>query len=284
MSWDVSALGRLKIAAAAGALAALLAACSTTSTTTGSNGQQTTVAAPGESRDRLTASDEPDSAKRARVRLELASAYFGRGQMTTALDEVKLAIAADPTLVAAHNLRGLIYANLGDDKLAEESFLHALQLNARDADTMQNYGWYLCQRQRYADADGMFRQALAVPQYRDVPRTLLTEGVCQARAGEWTQAEGTLIRSYELDPANPATAVNLAEVLYHRGEYERARFYVRRVNGNADIANAQTLWLAARIEQRLGNRQGAQDFGTQLRNRFPQSPEATAFEQGKFNE
>jgi type IV pilus assembly protein PilF len=216
--------------------------------------------------------------------MELAGAYFGRGQMTTALDEVKMAIAANPNMAAAFNLRGLIYSNLGDDNLAEESFRHALQLDARDADTMQNFGWFLCQRQRYPEADSMFRQALAVPQYRDTPRTLLTQGVCQARAGEWTQAEGTLIRSYELDPGNAAVAVNLSEVLYHRGEYERARFYVRRVNGNPDIVNAQTLWLAARIEQRLGNRQGVQEFGTQLRNRFPQSREAVAFDQGKFDE
>ena len=84
--------------------------------------------------------------------------------------------------------------------------------------------------------------------------------------------------------SNPATAVNLTEVLYRRGELERARFYIRRVNSSADIVNAQTLWLAARIEHKLGNRQGAQEFGTQLRNRFPQSREAVAFDQGRFDE
>jgi hypothetical protein len=51
--------------------------------------------------------------------------------------------------------------------------------------------------------------------------------VCQARAGLWAQAERTLSRSFELDPANPVTAFNLAEVLLRRGELERARFYVR---------------------------------------------------------
>jgi type IV pilus assembly protein PilF len=75
----------------------------------------------GDSKDRITASDESDASKRATVRMELAAAYFGRGQMTTALDQVKLAIQADPTSSEAYNLRGLIYANLGDDKLAEES-------------------------------------------------------------------------------------------------------------------------------------------------------------------
>ena len=238
----------------------------------------------GDSKDRVTQSDEPDSSKRARVRMELAGLYFGRGQMNTALDEVKLAIQADPNFGAAYNLRGLIYASLGDDRLAEESFRRALQLNPRDADTMQNFGWYLCQQKRYTEANAMFVQALAVPLYRDSPRTLLTQGACQARAGQWAEAERTLQRSFELDSANPTTAYNLSEVLFRQGQYERARFYIRRVNGVPDLVNAQTLWLATRIEHRLGNRQGEQEFGKQLRDRFPQSREAAAYEEGRFNE
>ena len=234
--------------------------------------------------DRITASDEPEGQKRARARMDLASAYFSRGQMTTALDQVKLAIAADPLYGEAFNLRGLIYANLGDQALAEESFKRALQLNARDADTMHNYGWYLCQQQRYGEANALFVQALAVPQYRDSPRTLLAQGVCQAHAGQLADAEASLARAYELDPSSPFTATNLSEVLYRRGEFERARFYVRRVNAQPDVANAQTLWLAARIEVKLGNRQGAAEFGTQLRNRFPQSREAAAYARGAFDE
>lgn len=241
-------------------------------------------AAANETKDRITASDEPEASKRARVRLDLASAYFSRGQMTVALDEVKLAIAADPTVAAAFNLRGLIYASLGDERLAEESFRRALQLDARDADSMQNYAWYLCQQKRFGEADQMFEQALAVPQYRDSLRTLLAQGVCLARGGQWTKAERSLQRAYELDPANPSTMVNLAEVLYRRGENERARFFIRRVNGAADVSNAQTLWLAARIEQRLGNVQGVEELGNQLRSRFPQSREAAAFDRSQFDD
>ncbi|HEX7439824.1 MAG TPA: type IV pilus biogenesis/stability protein PilW [Caldimonas sp.] len=257
--------------------AALLAACA------GGRGAPT-VPAAAEMKDRITASDEPDAARRGRARMELASAYFERGQMTTALDQIKLAILADPTSSEAFDLRGLIYANLGDHALAEESFRHALQINPRDADAMQNFGSYLCQQRRYPEADALFNQALAVPQYRDSPRTLLTQGVCQAFAGQLAESEATLSRSYELDPANPATAVNLSEVLYRRGEYERARFYIRRVNVLPDVSSAQTLWLAARIENRLGNRQGVQEFGSQLRNRFPTSPEASSFLRGAFDE
>jgi type IV pilus assembly protein PilF len=256
------------------AAAALLSACQTA----------TTMLPPNESRDRITASDEAEPQKRARARMELASAYFGRGQMTTALDQVKLALAADPLYGDAYNLRGLIYANLGDAVLAEESFKRALQLNVRDADTMHNYGWFLCQQRRYQDSNAMFGQALALPQYRGTARTMLAQGVCQAHAGQLAEAEASLTRAHELDPTSPFTATNLAEVLYRRGEFERARFYVRRVNALAEVSNAQTLWLAARIEMKLGNQQGASEFGSQLRRRFPDSREASAFARAAFDE
>ncbi len=239
---------------------------------------------PDGSPDRITASDESDASKRSRVRLELASAYFGRGQMEFALDQVKMAIQADPTQAEAFNLRGLIYASLGDDRLAEESFRRALQLNPRDADTMQNFGWYLCQRKRFDEAHSQFDQALAVPRYRDGARTHLTQGICYSQAGQLEQAERSLMRSNELDPANPNAAFTLAEVLYRRKEYERARFYVRKVNSTSDVATAQSLWLAVRIENRLGQLRQRQELGQQLRRRFPESREAAALERGNYDD
>ena len=127
-------------------------------------------------RDHVTQSDETDASRRARVRLELAGAYFGRGQMTTALDEVKKSIAADPNVSAAFNLRGLIYGSLGDHRLAEESFRQALRIDPRDADSMQNFGWYLCQQARFGEAHALFLQALAIPQYQDTMSDELEDG------------------------------------------------------------------------------------------------------------
>jgi type IV pilus assembly protein PilF len=266
---------RLRPLAAAALLALLLAGCA---------GGPAGVDASPAGKDIVTASDESDGARRARVRMELATAYFGRGQMTTALDQVKLAIAADPTSSEAFNLRGLIYANLGDDRLAEESFRHALELNPRDADAMHNFGYYLCQKKRYPEADAMYERALAVPQYREQARTLLAQGVCNAQAGRLDAAEAALQRAHDADPANPFTAMNLADVLYRRGEYERARFYVRRVNAQPAQVGPQTLWLAARIENRLGNRRGAQELGDQLVARYPNSREAASYQRGSFDD
>lgn len=261
------------------ATALLLHGCTTTTRTSTSP-----IAPPDPRKDRVTASDEPDADRRARVRLELAAAYFERGQLATALDEVKLALAANPLLGPAFNLRGLIYASLGEHGFAEESFRRALQLDARDADSMQNYGWYLCQLRRYDEAQQQFARALAMPQYANSARTLLTQGICWARQKRLEPAEASLRRALQLEPNNPSIAVNLADVLYQRGAYEGARGLMRPLNANPDVSNAQTLWLATRIERRLGNAQGTQALAKQLRDRFPYAPETAALDQGQFDE
>jgi type IV pilus assembly protein PilF len=235
-------------------------------------------------RERTTASDESDVQRRARIRMELAANYFAQGQMTTALDEVKQALAAIPDLVEAYNLRGLIYAALNDDRVAEESFRRALQINGQDGDSLHNFGFFLCERKRYAEADELFARAIVAPGYRSVSRTLLLQGVCQARSGNLVLAEKTLTRAYEVDAGNPAIGMNLADVLYRRGEYERARFYVRRVNTTPEFRNSESLWLAARIERRLGNDSGVRDLAAQLRDRYPGSREAEALERGRFDD
>jgi len=233
---------------------------------------------------RSTANDAGDPQRRAQVRMELAGLYLGRGQLDTALDEVRQALEARPDLAEAHGLRALILASMGDAAAADQSFRRAIQLAPGDGGALHNRAWFLCQQRRFAESEAQFEAALALPQYRDSVRTLLALGVCQARAGRMPQAERSLTRSYELDPANPVTAFNLSEVLLQRGELERARFLVRRVNGVVEQVSAQSLWLAARIEKRLGNADAVQDIGAQLRQRFPQAPETQRYERGSFDD
>jgi type IV pilus assembly protein PilF len=78
--------------------------------------------------------------------------------------------------------------------------------------------------------------------------------------------------------------VNLAEVLHRLGQNARAQTTIRRVNAQPEVANAQTLWLAARIERALGNIGAANEFGAQLRSKYPDAPETELFAQGRFGD
>lgn len=252
--------------------AVLLCACAGTGT------------APPAEREIRTDSDQTDADRRAGIRLELAQGYFSRGQFGTALDELKLALQAKPDMREAVNLRGLIYGAMGETQLAEEAFRRALVVYPNDPDTMHNYGWFMCQQQRWQTADAMFDQALAQPTYRAPARTLLAKGVCEARAGRMLVAEKTLARAFELDPGSPAVAMNLSEVLYRNHQLERALFYVRRVNAQSEQVNAQSLWLQLRVERKLGNVAQVDDLGIQLRRKYPQAPETQALDLGRYDD
>lgn len=233
--------------------------------------------------DLVTESDEPESRKRARLRLELASGYFEQGKTNVALDELKQALIADPTYVDAYNLRGLVYMRLNDLSLAEDSFRRALAINPRDAGVAHNYGWFLCQQARFPESFRLFGQAIANPTYPGQAKSLMTQGMCQVRAGQRAEAEQSLTKSYELDAGNPITAYNLSLLLLERGELVRSQFYIRRLN-NSDLANAETLWLGIKVEQKLNNQQVIQQLASQLQKRFGQSREAAAYERGAFND
>lgn len=231
----------------------------------------------------MTASDEPEARKRARIRLELAVGYFEQGQTTIALDELKQSISADPNYAQAYSLRGLIYMRLSDFQIAEDSFKRALSLSPRDSNIMHNLGWLMCQQGRYQESQQLFSQALSNRQYGERAKTLLMQGLCQVRAGLLADAELSLLKSYEFDAGNPITAYNLATLLFQRGDFVRAQFYVRRLN-NSELANAESLWLGVKVERRMNNSDAQEQLAEQLLKRFPQSREAASYQKGIFNE
>ena len=248
-----------------------------------SSGPATTAATNANKADFITDSDETDARKRARIRLELAVGYFEQGKTTTALDELKQSINADPTLFEAYNLRGLVYMRLNDVGLAEESFRRALTINPRASNVQHNYGWLLCQQSRVQEAVQMFNAAIADPTYGDRAKTWMTQGLCQMKIGKVAEAEASLAHSYELDAGNPITGYNLALLLYQRSEFIRAQFYVRRLN-NSELANAESLWLGIKVERRLDNRDAVSQLASQLKKRFPLAKETALFDRGAFNE
>ena len=247
------------------------------------SGSTASVNASSNKADFITASDETDARKLARIRLELAVGYFEQGKTTTALDELKQSIIADPSLFEAYNLRGLIYMRLNDAGLAEESFRRALVINPRASTVQHNYGWLLCQQSRVPEAVQMFATALADPNYGDRAKTWMTQGLCQMKIGKNADAEVSLGHSYELDAGNPITGYNLAVLFFNRGEFVRAQFYVRRIN-NSELANAESLWLGIKVESRMNNREAMSQLASQLKKRFPQSKELGLYEKGAFNE
>jgi type IV pilus assembly protein PilF len=225
---------------------------------------------------------DSDERKRARIRVELAAGYYQNGQVAVALDELKLALEADPSYQDAYNMLGLVYMELGEHRMADESFLKALRLAPNDSEVNNNYGWYLCQRGREAQSIPYFLAALKNPLYATPGKPLTNAGICALRIKDLAAAESYLVRAFEMDPGSPVTLYNLGQLFLQKKEYERAKFYVGRLN-TAYEPTAQTLWLAIRVAQKMGDRATFLQLSDQLRRRFPGSAEMGSLERGAYD-
>jgi type IV pilus assembly protein PilF len=133
---------------------------------------------------------EPDSTRqRAIRRLSLASAYYEQNQNEVAQQEVRAALQIDPYYAEAYGLLGLIHQRTNAPVLAQQSFEQALQLASRApvraselASIQHNYGWFLCEQNRFTDAQVQFDRALSQPGYAHADKTNHAIAFCNSRA------------------------------------------------------------------------------------------------------
>jgi type IV pilus assembly protein PilF len=261
----------MRAAAAAIAVLALAACTSITTTRSTDSGFQPQM--------KTTNVDSNSARERARIHTELAAGYYEYGNMAIALEEVREALKAQSDYGPAHNVAGLVYAELKQDKLAHESFQQALRIDPLDSDANNNYGRFLCERKRVDEAIRYFTAALRNPLYRTPERSYVNAGVCLRRRGDLAQAEDYFLKALTLQAAQPQALYQLADMAYSRRAYPQAKQYLMRLE-RVSPANPELLWLAVRIERKLGDQLAAASYGTQLTRNFPQSKEAMALQAG----
>jgi len=225
---------------------------------------------------------EPSAPRnRARIHTELATLYYARGNMGVALEELRTAVAADPSYATTHGVFGLVYKELRENTLAEESFRRALGYAPGDPDINHNFGWFLCQIGRESEAKPYFRRALDNPLYATPARTFAAAGICALRTDDLAAAEDNLQRALRIEPNLPIALLQSAQLRYRQGRYDEARRLLVR-HASVTQPSAESLWLALRVERRLGARAAEQSYAIQLRRRFPNSTELQQLQRGNY--
>ncbi|MBK5104516.1 MAG: type IV pilus biogenesis/stability protein PilW [Burkholderiales bacterium] len=222
-----------------------------------------------------------DPRNRARIHTELASAYFERGNMGVALEELRIAISADPTYAPAYSVLGLVHMDLRENDVAQQNFAKALALSPNDPDINNNYGWFLCRTGREEKSIAYFLAALKNPLYNTPARSYVNAGLCSINLNDGRDAINFFERALRSEPDNPLALLNLASLQYKRGQLEAARKSISRFNKVAE-PTAESLWLALRIERKLGDKAAENALAVQLRRRYPGSPEYQNLLKGQF--
>jgi type IV pilus assembly protein PilF len=219
---------------------------------------------------------QADARTRADLHTQLGAGYYELRNFAVALEELNEALRADPNHGPAYNMLGLVYMELREDAAAEQNFERAVRINPLDSDANNNYGWFLCQRKRQAEGIKYFMSAVKNPLYQTPDKSFVNAGTCAREAGDDAGAAQYFQRALEVQPTQPQALFQLADLAFRRGEIPGAKSYLTRLSRTVQNLSAEALWLALRVERRLGDREAEASYSLQLRRNFPNSRETQA--------
>ena len=229
--------------------------------------------ATSEERAEDKSSAETKKSTAAEVNVSLAQNYLEQGKYEIALDKLQKALAIDPKSTSAHTVMAVLYERIGNDDLARTYYKRAAELSPDAGATNNNYGTFLCQKAQYADADKHFQRALEDPFYATPALALANRGACALSWGKPDLAEESFRKAIQIQPNQAESLFRLAEILAGKGDYFRARAFVQRFESAAK-ATPDSLLLAMRIEEGIGDRRAAIQYKRRLLGEFPESEQA----------
>ena len=257
-----------------GLIGAVLAGC----TTNPSALEQTSAADLRPAAERPVVSANQAQAK---AHAELGMAYVQAGRLGVALDEARIALAYDETYAPAHHLNGLALIALNDVTAARAAFERAAQLAPGDPEINNSYGWFLCVQKQFDAGVARLEDAARNPYYTTPTRPMTNAGLCRVMQDQPEAAENYFRRAIAYDADNIQALLNLAAIAFRRDNPEAAHAYLNTAHQKAR-PTAESLWLGVRVERARGDRDTEASYASQLKSRFPTSPEYQKLIEGKY--
>lgn len=208
----------------------------------------------------------------AALNTRLGIGYLREGRNELAYTKLTRALQIQPEYSGAHNAIALLYEQLGQHGKSEKHYRTALEYAPQDSKARNNYGGFLCRRERVDDALVQFEAAMTNPLYDSPGSAMTNAGLCMYRAKRYAKAEDYLRRALTLLPREPSALLAMSELSIANGRELSARGYLQRFLERAKH-NQQSLWLGVRIERVLGDNNALSSYTMLLRANYPDARE-----------
>jgi type IV pilus biogenesis/stability protein PilW len=215
----------------------------------------------------------PNPADIAIANLNLGIEYMRLGKYEMSLYRLQRARMAKPEFAPIYDVLGLLHQRLGKPEEAEKYFLHAIKLDENNSPARNNYGQFLCSRERVEEAEKYFLAAAENPLYdsREIPYANI--GTCAYLHNDTAKATEYYKKALSINSKIPAALINMSTISYDNRAYADAHDYLGRYLQNA-AHTPKSLWLGIRIEHELGDKNAVASYALLLRNKYPDSNEA----------
>jgi Tfp pilus assembly protein PilF len=148
-------------------------------------------------------------------------AWYEKGHLREALDDINRSLDLDPADASALQQRGNVLFALDQPVQAKESFQQALKLSPGEGVTWNNLG---VANERLGDTNAAIVAFRAATQCKPPSRNAFVNLACiQIRSGMFTDTGQTLASLEKITPGPDATTVSLASILArHAGDSQQA--------------------------------------------------------------
>ena len=213
----------------------------------------------------------------AMTRISLGLGYLKMGNTQQAKLNLEKAKNFSPDLVQVYTAFAHYYDTVDESELATQAYEHALSIDNRDADTLNNYGVFLCRQAKYAAAEKKMLQAIAIPSYILVAQSYENLALCQLKAKQFDNGQIYLEKAIAHSPNRASSLLQMMRLQYAKGDYKSAQTYLYRYEKSTRRFNANALALAFKIFAKQGNKAIAKNYGNMLVKMFPSSFEAKQY-------
>lgn len=207
----------------------------------------------------------------------LADGYMRKGDRENALRAINKGLKVNPDSGEIRNILAFYYDSDGETALAEREFQRAVSADSGYTATYMNYGVFLYNHDRYAEACKMFEKASSDVMYHKRDEAFVNLGRCYARNKKMDQAQESYERALMHDFRNSIAQLELADLYFGKGEFEKSqRFYNEYLKYGQQTP--RTLWLGIRLAHVAGEQDKEASYALFLKNQYSNSKEYDEYE------
>ena len=213
----------------------------------------------------------------AATRVSLGLGYLKMGNMPQAKQNLEKAKNFAPDMVQVYTAFAHYYETVGEHALTIESYEKALSIKSDDADTLNNYGVYLCRQDKIEAAEKQLLKAIAVPSYILVSKSYENLASCFLQKDDFAKTEMYLNKAILHSPSSSSILFQMVQLQYAMGDYQEAKKFEQRFSKVTRRFTSQSLALSYKVHYKLGQRKTAKNYGSMLVKMYPQSWEAQQY-------
>ncbi len=229
----------------------------------------------------------PDYQKAALINVELGLGYLQQGQVARAKMKLAHAIKLASNISETHTAMAYFLEMIGEYKDAEREHKKSLAMSGKNSSSKgaiyNNYGAFLCRRDRFKEADQAFHQALLDKEYARTAEVYENAGLCAIKSRDEDKAAEYLTTSLRRDPGRANALLALVDLDLKQGKLTEARDLLGRYKTIAE-PSARSLWLGILVGKALKDDNTVASQALLLKNLFSDSPEYQLYLKSENNQ